>query len=201
MMSSLIVLRCNATASFVVCSLIRCTSFRVLILCAAFCLLPTRSLACVARLRGCCRVGVCFFAARRGCVRVGIRSGSAAVPSSMVVRGVFARVTRPWANVVARIRCWLVASTDVDGDGPTLGGEAASTLGSGVSTLGDGLLFIIAVSFSRINACRSFTAMLTVMFSFIDLIRSVAANTVRSSSDKVGVVQCAGYTRYVPVVL
>jgi hypothetical protein len=124
--------------------------------------------------------------------------------------GVFLLVCRRWTlGVVCRFRGHVGL---LDGVIPvaTLGGGTLATLCGGIpSTLGGGasnsrswgLLQRIFVSLRTILTCFCLSVAVTGTTWRKAVRRSVAAHTVLSCSDTVGILQCDGSRRYVPVIL
>ena len=104
-----------------------------------------------------------------------------------------ARVLRWWTKRVALMVCVSVGFVDVDG---------WPTLATGLSpTLGAGRLRMMSLNAWRTVVCLLFIAAFLGTVFVNSLTNSVAASIVLSSSEMVGSLQCAGYTRYVPLVL
>ena len=106
-------------------------------------------------------------------------------PSMIVGMGVFRRVWRWWTRGVARTTLGDVASIDVVASPTTLGGWRVPTLGSWRFSR-------IVVSWSMAFVCLHFSSEEVGTIDRMCSMRSAAAMMVRSSSERVGTLQCVG---------
>ena len=91
-------------------------------------------------------------------------------------------------------RCTRVCQHKKAGDVVLLEFNGVSTLGSPVlSTLGAGIFLMIFVRHSIASQYLSFSSVVGRGASWRVLSRSCTMRSVRSSSDKVGTLQCVGY--------
>ena len=131
-----------------------------------------------------------------GLVSCAVSSWGARLSSKNGWYGLLCLVLRWCVRLVLRRVVGCVGFDDVDGM-PSDGVGVVSTLGSRPPCVG---LCNISVSCFRILTCCRRWAAVSGSFPFSASRRSAAAATMRSPSEIVGVLQCAGKSRNVPVV-